>query len=490
MSATITRWVPGRFLTCVALALVVLGSRAWLIRAGGSPVPIWDQWDAEATNLYLPWLNGTLRWADLFQAHNEHRILFTRLADLALLEVLGGWNPWAQMLLGALLHAACAGAIAAVFWSATPAQNRASLITGLALLFTATCGWQNATWGFQFQVYLANLFSIGAITGLCISLPLSRGWWLGFGAAVLALFTNGGGLLALAAALPVGLLLNTRNRQTWGAIGIMAGGLVLGSTLSQNAPYHASLHAKTIGQFFAVFSRCLAWPWINHGAMSFIMQLPLAWLGFNRWRRHESLTATERCALALGCFAILQGAAISYSRGGGLLDARPLSRYQDPLLLGVAAQLFAAVQLWSREGRITRIPLLLVGGLAIAGLIALTETNLTLHLPYKRAQDHSSLTVLRTYAITGDAAAFAGDDTVFGRHPNPESIRRSFDEPVLRAILPADLLVPADSPAPVPPWPIRNGPVLTAVSALLLFSLLVRLTRGAPEQSTQVAERS
>ena len=85
----ITR-LSGRAAVCGALAAVVFFSRAWLIREWGSPLPFWDQWDAEAIGLYWPWLNGTIHWQDLFRAHNEHRIFLTRAADLALFVAVDG----------------------------------------------------------------------------------------------------------------------------------------------------------------------------------------------------------------------------------------------------------------------------------------------------------------------------------------------------------------------------------------------------------------
>jgi hypothetical protein len=179
MFSNLMRWSAGRTGICFSVAAVVFFSRAWLVRAWGSPLPFWDQWDAEAIGLYLPWLNGTLRWQDLFRAHNEHRIVFTRAADLVLFVAYGGWNPWAQMLLNATLHALTAAVLAAIFWPAIPPRSRVLFVGGLALLFIATCGWQNALYGFQSQVYFANFLSVCAIAGLCIGKPLGAKWWLG-----------------------------------------------------------------------------------------------------------------------------------------------------------------------------------------------------------------------------------------------------------------------------------------------------------------------
>ena len=478
-----------RAIICIALASLVFFSRAWLIRAGGSSMPFWDQWDAEALNLYLPWLNGDLHWASLFQAHNEHRILFTRLADLALFVAYGRWDTRAEMLFNAVLHAATAAALAAIFWSAHPPRARMVFILGLALLFTATCGWQNALWGFQSPVYFTDLLVIGTIAGLCGSTAQSKNWWLGLMAACLALVASGGGMLASAAALITGLAETRRTSdfaRNWPAFVMMSAVLILGLTLTPPTPWHVPLHAKNVSQFFAVFTHCLAWPWVNDGVFCYAMQLPLAALMFIRWRKREPLDSAERCALALGLFSALHAAAIAYSRGGGLLDARPLSRYQDPLLLGITAQLFAVARLGVIGARATRIALLLWGGIALAGLIGLTETNLTLHLPYKRSQDRASLAMTREYIATGDASVFTRNANFSGPHPNPKVVQRVLDEPKLRAILPAELLSAEAPPRTASLWLIQFSPILTLVAGTALLAALIYSLRLEPIQTSAV----
>ena len=111
------------------VGLLVFASRAWLIQVWGSPVPFWDEWGAEGLDLYRPWLTGTLRWSDLFAAHNEHRIALTRLADLALFMAQGRWNVWSELILNAVLHASTAAALSAIFAvtrSTTPCKPSAT----------------------------------------------------------------------------------------------------------------------------------------------------------------------------------------------------------------------------------------------------------------------------------------------------------------------------------------------------------------------------
>jgi hypothetical protein len=84
---------------------VIVGAKFWLIGVAGSVVPFWDQWDAEAAFLYEPYLAGTLGVGHLLAAHNEHRILFTRLLVLLQLEVLAYWDPVGQMIVNAIIYA-------------------------------------------------------------------------------------------------------------------------------------------------------------------------------------------------------------------------------------------------------------------------------------------------------------------------------------------------------------------------------------------------
>ncbi|HOS75955.1 MAG TPA: hypothetical protein PKW12_11915, partial [Verrucomicrobiota bacterium] len=88
-----------------SLFLAGLGARLWLIDRFGTALPFWDQWE-EARVVYVPFLAGKLSLTDLFSAHNEHRILFTRLYGLALLLLNGQWDGRLQMVGNALIHSA------------------------------------------------------------------------------------------------------------------------------------------------------------------------------------------------------------------------------------------------------------------------------------------------------------------------------------------------------------------------------------------------
>ena len=457
----------------LAVASVVFAAHAWLVRSAGSPLPFWDQWDAELLGLYQPWSEGRWSWWQLFSAHNEHRIALTRLTDLALFAV-EGWNPWHQLLVNAVLHAACAAALAALFWRSLRGIAGVAFVVVLTTLFASACGWQNALWGFQSCFCFANLLSVAAIAGLCSTL-FSRAWWLGLLAGVVALYSEGSGVLAVAAAFLViaGLAPLQPPSKLFGlALGLIAGVIMLGWLLHVDVPENAPYRAHTPPQFLAVLTNCLAWPQITRGYFACLMQAPLLWLLFDHARRRQPLDYATRCAVALALCSGLHAAAVAYARGGVLPDARPLSRYQDALLLGAAAQLFAALKLARRDKSAGR--LLLCGWLAVlaAGLITLTEANFSVQLPFKRLQDRTNLAIVRAYDETHDAGVFASDSLFHGPHPEPKVVQRALDDPALRRLLPRGLLERGEDVAQTMPWPVIHAPLLTALAGFAFATAL------------------
>lgn len=462
----------------LALLAFVFFVRAWLIKVWGSPVPYADQWDAEALQLFRPWLEGTWRWSDFFAAHNEHRIALTRLADLALFLLSGRWNPWGQLLLNAALHAGTAALLAWICWTDLSRPFRPGWLLGVALLFIAPAGWQNALWGFQSHVFFGNLLAVVAFAALFGGPALSLGWWLGWMAALLALLTNASGLFTAAVALflsAVGLFRSAdHGRKTSPApavISLLALGFIvaLGVVLRVEVPDHGRLHAHSVARFSAVFFRCLSWPWVDSAWWWLVMQAPLVWTWIGVIRRRAAPRETELFAVALGSLAVLHAAAIAYTRGSGLFEGRPLSRYHDPLLLGAGANLFLLLR-FAGQGRPGRIATLFWSGAALAGILTLTTTNLSLDLPFKRYQDQKGLTQIRAYLTTHDANVFTADQPRALLHPDPTVVQRSLDDPLLRPVLPEEFF----DASVHPPWAVRSSPWLALLSGVGLVLVAIR----------------
>lgn len=483
------------FLPLCGAALFVFATRLWLIRTWGSPLPFWDQWDAEALSLFLPWLRGDFDWRELLRPHNEHRIALTRLLDLSLLELRGFWDVWAQQILNAILHAATAAAVAQSLLPPLGPRSRIALIGPVAFLFALPAGWQNALWGSQSQAALCNLLSVLAITGAAVAVPFSLRWSIGAAAGFLVLFSNGGGLLGSFVAFGVAMARmrnSNRRRLHFGGLSILGASVALGVLLRADAPHHAPLHAATVEQFLTLASRCLSWPFVDRGWLCLLIQAPLLALLYTRLRRRTRLDAADRCALAFGALGLLHALAIAYSRGAGLWSIGPLSRYQDSFLPSFAAQIYALLQLTAGANRPARLLALGWGALAAAGLIALTETNLTTHLPHKRLLDHVGTEAVREYLAAGNPHLLSNPFAARALHPShPESVRQSLDEPLLRQILPPDLLAPPGTPRQPSPWLIEHGALLTFLSSVfLLFTLFSSARREVAQSSGQITART
>ena len=97
-----SRWRAAVWLT--ALFLIVFSAKLQLIRDNPATAPFWDQWDGEARVLFVPYSESNLGWRTMFDLHNEHRVLFTRLLALGLLEANGQWDPRLETVVNAAIH--------------------------------------------------------------------------------------------------------------------------------------------------------------------------------------------------------------------------------------------------------------------------------------------------------------------------------------------------------------------------------------------------
>lgn len=198
---------PRRRLPVVAALLVLVPPiiTALLVARWGVDVPFWDQWDL------LPQLAaleaGTLTVADLWQPHNEHRLLLPRLVMLALAQ-LSQWDVRWEMALCLLLADALLVLLVVLVLHArtrpTSTVHPAALPL-LSLLVFSPGQWENWIWGWQIQIFLSVL---AVVAGLAILATAPAPLHLGRLAAaallgVVASYSFGTGLLYWPAALPL-----------------------------------------------------------------------------------------------------------------------------------------------------------------------------------------------------------------------------------------------------------------------------------------------
>ena len=333
-------------LTWASAFLTILGAKLFLVNQFGSNVPFWDQWDAEAINLYNPYLNGTLHFGDLFAAHNEHRIFVTRVFNLILLEFNGLWFPRLQMVANALLHVAVLTGMVIVLGRQLPPISRLALAAFVALAFSLPFGWENTLAGFQSQFYFVFGFSFLAIMLTVSEKAFSLRWCLGFLALLVASVSMSSGVLAIFAIICVcalQMLLDERQRNSIEVIGLLV--LFLAFLLIyQTVPVveaHEILKASSIGEFVSALVTVAAWP-IPFGLLAAVLlNLPIFTLLVITVLKRRAATRVVWLLLGTMAWVALQWVSFAYGRA----EIATSSRYTDTLMIAVVVNFAAALYL-------------------------------------------------------------------------------------------------------------------------------------------------
>jgi hypothetical protein len=475
-----------------ALFLIVLGAKLWVVQLYGTALPWWDQW-TEANVFFRPWVEGHLTIHDWFAAHNEHRIFFTRLLDLTVIQLNGRWEPMLQMTVNAFIHAGFACTLAFYLWDFLGRKNGWLVCSLLAPFFALPYGAENTTWAFNSQAYLMCLFALATLVGLGFGKTGGWRWWLGLTAAGMGLFTMAGGLLAPMAVAGLILLRAIKARRLGKeALITLAASLMivaLGVVAKVSMPEDAPLRAHSLLEFAAAFVRNLAWPFIGVPWMACFVPLPLVGLlvcyfrpGFQQLRAAEFL-------LVLALWSLLQSAAIAYGRanyGGGI----PASRYMDVLSFLVVAGTFAAVllrQIWG-TGTFSKwaaplLPLVFIT-VILFSLVQVSQSVVDHFLIPTRLMSLNTEERINAFLTAGDERELFETP---GACPDPQFILAVLQTEKMKAILPAGCLSPTLPPvsgrfSTTAQWLLKNSPAILMGGLILFASLcglgLVRKTLG------------
>lgn len=442
----------------VCLFLVVVAAKWATFDRFGSPMPDWDQWDAEASALLVPWLDGDPGFlGQLFAAHNEHRVVLTKLQALALTLANGQWDARLEAVVNALLHGLVAWGLwglAARRWAGPPL----ALVWGVLAVFTGLpLGWQNVLGGFHSQQYWLLGLSVATVALLPFARAGSARWWAGTAAAVFALFSMGSGLLAAAAAGALAAVRWARReapaRDTRATLAVAVAVVGAGLLLRVEVPWHEAMKVRTPADFLASVVHSLQWPWREQDWAAAVLWLPWVLVALGRLRppagRAGPGPRDDHALLVtgLGGWVLLQVAATAYARGAG--GGYPASRYMDTLALGVVANAFALLHLHAgaRPRLVRSLGLVWLGVLA-SGLPAQVRDTLVPELRDAQAYYRTAEGYLRRYLATADPAHL-----VPGPHlpyPSVEGLVDQLTHPGLRDLLPVPLRTPL-APPPLDP---------------------------------------
>lgn len=418
-----------------SLVLVVIGAKLLLIKNYGSIVPFWDQWDAEASRLYKPYLDSNLTLASLFSSHNEHRIFMTRILSLLLLELDGGWSPFLQMIVNALLHALAIGILTALIFKITDVRLRSLLIIFTALVFSAPVGFENSLSGFQSQFYFIQIFSFLAIAALVQARAFGLSWWVGVLCSILAYFSLASGALTVASILLVTICqLFLRLRQGIKEIAAAAALLALAIIMIHFVPHipgHDSFGAHSLRQFLGALFRFLAYPFGNAGL---IMALPMILYGLHVLRSRPELNSAHWPIFGLILWLLTQAASIAYGRAA----ASTSSRYLDLAIIGLPLN-FGVLLFALRTNFIARKSIFAVTALWLtltsAQLmlktfrVALPDTSLRYEFSVKQELN------VKNY-LAGDQSALREKPWLEIPYPDPSRLEMLLSDSTIKLVLP------------------------------------------------------
>ena len=313
-----------------AFIFIVFGVKAVIISNFGSSVPFWDQWDSEADLLYRPWLEGTLRWTDLFTNHNEHRIFTTKILGLLLLYLNKGvWDPMFEMYVNAAFHTAALLLLLFLLQKGLQAGTRFTFFLFASLLFAVPYGHENLLAGFQAQFYFLLLFSfifLWAVTrfgtGSKLWLPI-----ITF-TAFMSFFSLASGALTIAAGagtLAIRWLIGIqRTRSTTLLIILLSAAFVTALYFTPVVPHHAGLKAKSLLDLIIAILRATG---------GGILYLPLVIFMIRQFQKKPAIDDHSWFVFSLCLWIGGQILAVAYGRSGLILSSRYLDLFAIGFLL-------------------------------------------------------------------------------------------------------------------------------------------------------------
>lgn len=420
--------------------VVILGSKLWLILQYGNSLPYWDQWDAEAA-MFIARSEGTWSFSDFFAAHNEHRILWTRLLALSTLRLNSNvWDPLAQMTLNAVLHGSALVLLLSLL-RRDLSRPAFLLLIGFSLVLIIPMGWENTLWGFQSQFYFVFLFSVMALHLLINKPPLRTAWWLGLLALTAAFLSMASGFLAGLAVVACMLLkMDWERKFDWRtilAIGILLLWVLVAYRLTPVVPDHAVFRAESGTAFLTALMIALSVPLLFHPYLMLFVQLPaLSLAGFILTRSPAfRKTPPPWFLVSAILWFYLTVAAVAYGRGESGIG--PVSRYLDTLLIGLVLNAAAALVLCNRMPlRRVRAMAVCWIALTVLGLLAVFQGQvfaaMNRHVTARRSQQQ----LVQQYLAESNEHVLLEQDWRSLPYPHPETLLARLNHPVIRHILP------------------------------------------------------
>ena len=438
-----------RIALLACLFAIVVGGRWGVINQFGTDLPQWDQWDAEGVHALVPWFQHRFTWGELLQPQNEHRVVLTKLLNLAVTLANGQWDHRLEATVNAFLPAVLAIALFSLATRHLAGRWHAGVFLVIAVAFSLPLAWQNVIAGFHSQQFFLIVLSFAAIVCLIEAPPWSRNWWLGAVCALLALGSMATGFFASVVVIGV-LSLRVQKKEipapaTTAALVFCTAIAAVGWFTRVTVSYHDSLKAQNPTDFLLSLMHSLQWPMAIMPWLLIPLWLPWSWIAWRTFvRRGQGVKRSFDWTLtALGGWVLLQLLATAYARGAG--GEPPASRYIDTLAFGAVVNAMAAAWLVQtrNNGRLSRaIPPLAATAwvlLFAIGVYSQADHIFNQDLPPLKAAELASERNVRDYLATGDESYLQSGAIPY---PNlPEFLER-IRIPELRALLPVSVRPP------------------------------------------------
>jgi hypothetical protein len=433
-------------LCVLACAFLVLGAKFWLIHANGSVTPFWDQWDAEAAGLYEPYLMNRLTLRDLLAAHNEHRILFTRLLALLLLEMAGQWDPLLQMVTNAIFDVIFVVILVITLGTGVSKSGYFGLCLFAGVLFSIPFGWENTLGGFQSPFYFLLILSTTAIILIMPANALSGRWWLGTVTALSSVLCLSSGALTLVPVIVlrcIQLALSVRGGwREYIGIGLQVTATIAAIATVPTVKAHDPLKAHSIGEFTSALWTLTGWPLLPHWWSPVLVFLPLLILFAFAYVRRPTSNDPIWISLGVGLWVATQLASLAYGRA----VAVTASRYLDIVLVGLVANFAAVSRLVSNRmtGTISDLAGTLIAWIWVAVIVYsaldIAVTRLPSEVAHKREIGRIQTENVRAFLKSGDAAVLNNKPFLYIPYPNSERLIGILQDETIRPALPKDLI--------------------------------------------------
>ncbi len=426
-----------RGLASLGAFAIIFSSMVFVIDVYGLSIPFHDEWDAEAYAVYAPLLQGNYGFWNLFDPHNGHYIIFTRLSAIALFAWNSGWDPELQMILGAFLHA-----LTGMFVVCIILRKHSELLDWFAVfaavvLFSIPFSWMSILVAFQTQFYFMLLFAVLALQALCES-RRATGYFL----SICSYLSMSGGAFVLPAFALVAGFRMCREKAVGAkqAFDILVPMMIFLMMILCRSDANADelYSARNVLDFALSTGAALSWPFRPSHFVGILVFAPLCYV----LARSFTGKRAPDIYLAIGVFVLCQILAMALFRGASGIS--PANRYVVILSLGLCVNILCAVEILKaipRPRSARKGTFLIVGWLVIAihGALFAGYQSFAAGLPERHEQNQLARSLILEYLASDDPAVFEGYEALEISYDNPERLAALLSDPAIRSVLPSEL---------------------------------------------------